>query len=514
MVSASERELEQMATTHREIERKYEATRGTKLPSWSSLFAGVEPVAHEQKLLATYLDTADLRLAGARITLRYRTGDDATGWHLKLPAGKDTRDEIQVHTEAVDDPGPPPGELAQLLRSITRGAPLQPIAELRTSRRLLRWTDPAGRDLLEVTDDHVTARVLPDGPENSWREIEIELGAAGDMRLLDKADSVLRKSGVRPSSSASKLQRALGDRAPKQPTPLRGAKASAGEVVTAYLREQVAAIRRYDVEVRRGSDDSVHQLRVATRRARSALQAYGTLIDREQTRRLTDELKWLAGVAGEARDLEVLRERFATAVEEQPAEDVLGPVSARLASWFAPRQAKARKLLLDALDSHRYLALLDALDALLADPPFTPRAAKPAAAELPRQLTRTFRRTRRHMDVADEHTGRQRDLELHEVRKAGKRMRYATEAAAPALGNNAARLISHTKDVQEVLGDHQDAVVAAPVLRDIAIAAAGGRENAFTWGLLYGLETSKDVDEAALIPAWAGLRKTAKKVCR
>jgi CHAD domain-containing protein len=255
-------------------------------------------------------------------------------------------------------------------------------------------------------------------------------------------------------------------------------------------------------------------LRVATRRARSTLQAYGKLIDRDQTRQLTDELKWLAGIAGESRDLEVLRERFITAIEAQPTEDVLGAVAARLASWFAPRQAKARKLLLDALDSARYLALLDALDALLADPPFTRLARKPAAKVLPGQLGRSFKRMRDHMADADDHSGAERDLELHEVRKAAKRLRYATEAAAPALGDRAATLTSHTKDVQEVLGDHQDAVVAAPVLRDIAIAAARGRENAFTWGVLYGIETSKGVDEAALIPAWAGLRTAAKKVCR
>ncbi len=258
----------------------------------------------------------------------------------------------------------------------------------------------------------------------------------------------------------------------------------------------------------------MHQLRVATRRARSALQAYGKLIDREQTRQLTDELKWLAGVAGEARDLEVLRARFTTAVGKQPVEDVLGPVQARLASWFAPRQAKARTLLLEALDSPRYLALLDALDGLLADPPLTKLAAKPAAKELPRQLSRSFHRMQKHMTVADTRTGAQRDLELHEVRKAGKRMRYATEAAEPALGRAAGKLISHTRDVQEVLGDHQDAVVAAPVLRELGIAAAGGRENAFTWGVLYGLKTCTGVDEAALIPAWSGLRKTAKRVCR
>lgn len=502
-----------MATTHREIERKYEATPTTTLPSWSSLF-DAEPLEQEQELRATYLDTADLRLAGARITLRYRSGDDVTGWHLKLPAGKDTRDEIQVRTGVLDEPGPPPAELAGLLRSITRGAPLEPVAELRTSRRVLRWTDAGGGDLLEVTDDRVSARVLPDGPDNAWREIEVELGAEGDLRLLKKADAVLRKSGVRPSASSSKLARALGDRIPRQPAPDRGAKATAGDVVVAYLREQAAAIRRYDVEVRRDSDDAVHQLRVATRRARSALQAYGKLIDREQTRRLTDELKWLAGVAGEARDLEVLRDRFATAVAAQPPVNVLGPVKARLTVWFAPREAAARTRLLEALDGARYLDLLDALDALVADPPFTARAAEPARRELPRQLARSFRRMEKHMDRAEGLTGAARDLELHEGRKAAKRLRYATEAAEPALGGAAGKLISHTKKVQEVLGEHQDAVVAAPVLREIAIAASGGGESAFTWGVLYGLETCTGVDEAALAPAWAGLCKAAKRLTR
>ncbi len=503
-----------MTTTHREIERKYEANRTTVLPRWSSLF-DVEPVTEEQVLLATYLDTADLRLAGARITLRYRTGDDETGWHLKLPAGKDTRDEIQVLGEPGDPAEPvaePPNELVQLIRTITRGAELQPVATLRTARLLLRWTDPAGRDLLAVTDDRVTAKVLPDGPESAWREIEIELGAEGDKRLFKRADSLLRHAGVRPSSSASKLARALGDRAPALPTGTPGPRSPAGEVVMDYVRTQVAAIRRYDVEVRRDSDDSVHQLRVATRRARSALQAFGRLIDREQTRQLTDELKWLAGVAGEARDLEVLRERFTVAVGAQPAENLLGPIQARLESWFGPRQATARKLLLDALDSSRYLALLDTLDDLVEHPPCTRPARKPAAKVLPGELRRTYRRMRAHMDAADRR-GPERDTELHEARKAAKRLRYATEAAQPALGKPASRLIDHTKDVQEVLGEHQDAVVAAPVLREITTSAARARENAFTWGLLYGLETCTGVDEPALDAAWNDLRKAAAKVC-
>ena len=140
--------------------------------------------------------------------------------------------------------------------------------------------------------------------------------------------------------------------------------------------------------------------------------------------------------------------------------------------------------------------------------------AKPAAEVLSEQLGRAFTRMATHMTVADSRTGAERDLELHEVRKAAKRLRYATEAAEPVLGAATGKLITHTKRVQEVLGEHQDAVVAAPVLREIAIAAASSGENAFTWGVIYGLEDCTGVDEAALGSAWRGLRKRAKKITR
>lgn len=499
-------------TTHREIERKYEATRTTKVPNWSGLFGDVKPVAEDQVLAATYLDTADLRLAGAKITLRFRTGDDEAGWHLKLPAGKDTRDEIQIPQQGAGQPDlerGPPAELADLLRSITRGAPVGPIATLRTARRLLRWTDPTGRELLAVTDDRVTARVLSSGDESAWREIEIELGVDGDLKFFERAESRLRKAGVRRSASASKLARALGDQAPiavAEP----GRKARAGEAVTSYVAAQLAAIRRYDIEVRRDTEDAVHQMRVATRRARSALQAYGRVIERDLTRALTDELKWLAGVLGAARDLEVLRDRVLAVAASQPAENVLGPVQARIEKWFAPRQAQARSELLTALASDRYLALLDDLASLVADPPLTRLARKPAATVLPRELDRSFRRVRRHLRAASP-GGAGRDVELHQARKAGKRLRYAAEAARPVLGKPAHRVVKRTKVLQEVLGEHQDAVVAAPVLRDLAIVAYGAGETSFTYGVLFGLETATEINEAALTKIWGALSAAAAK---
>ena len=112
-------------------------------------------------------------------------------------------------------------------------------------------------------------------------------------------------------------------------------------------------------------------MRVATRRMRSALQAYGKVIDRSATRALTEELKWLAGVLGDAPDLEVLRARFTDAVDGLPAELVVGPVAARLTRFFTGREADARTALIAAPDSDRYLTSLAAIDGLLADPPLT-----------------------------------------------------------------------------------------------------------------------------------------------
>ena len=502
-----------MAVTHRETERKYEATSETEMPSWAALFGEGQPHTEDQHLVATYVDTPDLRLASAAITMRHRTGDDEAGWHVKLPAGEGSRDELQVPDPPGSvpngDPGLPPAEFVDLLRAFTGGAELAPIASLRTHRTMLQWKDDGGRALLMVTDDRVTARVLPDGADRSWREFEVELGAHGEVDLLDRADTVLRKAGVRPSKSASKLAQALGPRLPRQPEP-PGKKPSAGDVVLAYLRAQIAAIRRSDLEVRRDTDDAVHQLRVSARRARSALQAFGTVLDRDRLQPLVEELRWLGEAAGRARDLEVLRERLVAELAALPTEDALGPVQARVTRWFAPREAQARAEVLTALNSERHLALLAALDGVLADPPTLPAAGRKADAVLRGELTHAHRRVERHLKAAAT-GGAGRDGELHEARKAGKRLRYAAEAVGSSVPG-AAALVKHTKELQDLLGEHQDAVVAVPVLRELAVAAHGAGENGYPFGLLAGRALGRGVDERALADAAAAVRKSARKL--
>lgn len=500
--------------TVRETERKYDADPGLQLPDPGALTgydAGDGP--DEFDLVATYFDTEDLRLLRAGITLRRRSGGHDAGWHLKLPAGGDSRDELRLPLGRARRP---PAKLAALVRVHTRAAPLVPVAELRTHRRRWNLSDEHGQLVAELVDDHVVARA-PDGQAvgEDWRELEVELGEGVAVAALDGIEAALAGLGVRPARARSKIARALGDRLPAQtPTPDppgRGGKAgapTAGDVLLAYLRAQTQALRRYDPLVRRDAPDAVHQMRVAARRMRSALQAYGRVLDRERTAALTTELRWLAGELGPARDSEVLAERLAAVVTGLPPELVIGPVGPELTLHFGQVHNEALVAAGRALDSERYLALHGCLDDMLADPPFTDRARRPAAPELTRGVRRAYRRVETAMaHVETLAAGPERELALHETRKAAKRLRYATEAAAPAVGKAAIRLQSRLRDVQTVLGDHQDTVVARAKLRELGAVVPAAEGGGFTYGLMYGIEQARAQDQERQLPGvWRRMR--------
>jgi CHAD domain-containing protein len=475
-----------MSVTANETETKYDAPPGTSLPRLDDLpqvasTSGPE----EQKLEADYFDTGDLRLIRAGVTLRRRRGGDDPGWHLKLPAGASTRTEIRLPLGQAGSRVP--GELARLVRVHTRGEALRPVARMTTVRRVLVLLDEDGEPLAEVAVDDVRAQTLGDSTTVSrWDEVEVEL-VNGNRRLLRAADDLLRRGGLRPAGRAAKLERALG-LPPSAPAPgpeLTPASPS-GQVVLAYLREQIDALKSMDPMVRRDEPDSVHKMRVATRRLRSTLRSFGKIIRRDQTGELAAELKWLGGVLGEARDAEVLARHLQSRLDQIPVEQVLGPVQARVQGHFPPIRAAAQRAAVAALDSKRYFALLDGLDGLLADPPFGPDAGQPASQAVVKAVRRAYRKTARRMRrVRQAPAGPARDAALHEARKAAKQARYAGEAASPALGQPARRFTKRVKQIQTVLGDHQDTVIARQQERQLGIAAHLAGENSFTYGLLY-----------------------------
>ena len=197
-----------------------------------------------------------------------------------------------------------------------------------------------------------------------------------------------------------------------------------------------------------------------------------------------------------------------------PPELALGPVAAQTAQFFATRRAAAARTATAALDGDRYLALLDAVDALLADPPLTDAAAGPAHTVLPDLIAKAVRRVRKAYRAAEPAPpGAERDERLHEMRKAAKRLRYAGEIARPALGRPAKRLVKSVKAAQELLGEHQDSVVARGLLRELGAAAVTGGGNGFAFGWLLRDEQARaERVESDLDAAWKALRRRAVAV--
>jgi CHAD domain-containing protein len=494
-----------MVTEIRETERKYELQPGAQLPTLGDLpMVATETDSGEQTLEAEYYDTADLRLIRAGVTLRRRRGGTDAGWHLKLPAGGDSRDEIRLPLGRAGRKVP--AELAALVRVHTRGEALRPVARISTRRHLRLLLDHDGTSLAEVAADDVSAQAMGDETTLSrWQEVEVEL-TGGSVQLLDAAEKVLRRSGLRPARQRAKLERALAGRlppagplAPGRPERLTR-RSSAAEIVLGYAAAQVAALKAADPQVRRDAPDSVHQMRVGTRRLRSTLKSFRDVLFADDTSGIGAELTWLGGVLGAPRDAEVLAGRVAASVEQLPPELVLGPVQARLRAHFAPVEAATRAAALKALDGDRYLALLDRLDLLLADPPLTARAGSPASEVLPAAVDRMRRRVRKRMRRAQGiPAGPDRDAALHEARKAAKDARYSAEAASLGFGKPARQFALRMKKVQSVLGDHHDAVVARGTVREIGVQAHLAGENAFSYGVLYERDShlAMDLDRQA-----------------
>ncbi|MEU4668132.1 CYTH and CHAD domain-containing protein [Amycolatopsis sp. NPDC023774] len=487
-----------------ERERKYEVAQDAVVPEFAGggTVQGQDAPA-EERLDATYYDTAGFSLVRAGITLRRRVGGHDAGWHLKLPVGPDEREELQVPLGADDGKVPP--ELSRLLRAHTLGSKLLPIAHLKTDRFSRRLTDSSGQVVATVTDDHVTGEV---GGETArldrWREIEVELAGDAAPELLDELESTLVDAGARTSRWPSKLRRLIGDRVPdaqvvaKQP--------DAGEVVGANLREQFAALQRADIGVRRDVEDSVHRLRVASRKLRSALRTFSSIVDDDRIPGVTRELKWLGGELGPARDGEVVEALVREWVDGAPAELVVGPVDQFLTRRFSRDAVAARERALEALQGERYLALVQELDAVVSG---VPTDAGPAKNVLRKPVRKAAGKLRKAEKAAHGLSGRELEHALHGVRKKAKRARYAADVVRPVFGGKVRAWRKNVKTVQQLLGAHQDWVVAGPVVYRLGVD--GHDEGVgFTFGVLYG--TGGGVREGMrreFVSRWQQLEKGA-----
>jgi CHAD domain-containing protein len=483
---------------HLEIETKLEIDPAASLDDLARdkqlRAAGVTGVDEPEQfdLDAVYYDTDDLRLLEAKLTLRRRTGGKDAGWHLKLPAAAGARTEIGLPLTA-DANEPVPAALVDLTAGAARGRALRPVARVRNARvvRLLR--DGAGTELVEVADDHVTATAIDaTGTESepaSWRELEAEI-VDGTRDHLAAAVAALTKRGASPASSASKLARALQETG-ALPAPATGRKKekdkdrTAGRALHIALERLQAGLVATDRAVREGTPTSLHDARAAVRRLRSVLTVYRPLLDEEQVDDVRDRLAGYGRQLGAARDLEVVHERLFAQLDDEPAEYAAAARS-RLDEEFGRRVPAARAEVLQTLHDQEYFDMLGAVDALLADPRLTKRAARPAAAEFPVLLGAAWRRLTDH--VAEALADPENSPAVHVVRRRAKALRYATEAAIPAVGDPAALFASALEEIQEVLGEYQDASTSAVLLAELALDEATDGTAGFVFGRLHAFE--------------------------
>jgi CHAD domain-containing protein len=478
-----------------EVERKFDVDASTQPPSFDDL-PGVARAEHAetQALDAVYFDTAGRDLASNRITLRRRTGGLDAGWHLKLPTGSDARTEVRLPLDT-GAPDQVPTELLDVVLAVVRDRPVSPVARISTTRQVRLLHDADDAVIAEFCDDQVTAGQGAEGDTagQRWREWELELvGDAQNAGLMDRVCRRLLGAGAKPASHGSKLARVL-DTSPRDlpADPLHRA-----------LAEQIAELVTWDRAVRARADDSVHQMRVTARKIRSLLQASPDSFGLADDAQVIAELRELGNVLGVARDAEVLADRYRSALDDLPPELVRGPIRERLVGGAERRYRGGLRHALAAMRSPRYFRLLDALDALIAEPPPADREPGPAAVvKAGKKVRKAAKAARRARDGAD------RDDAIHRIRKRAKRLRYTADAIG------AKKVSTRAKELQSLLGDHQDSVVSRQHLSEQAEAAHAAGEDSFTYGLLYQREADSAVESRRQLDSkLAALHKAVQKL--
>lgn len=436
-----------------EVERKYNLRKGQELPGLAAVVT--EGPVSEFALEATYYDAPDYRLTRAWQVIRRRVGGSDEGWHLKLPGA---RPDERIELHAPLEQRRLPREFRERVSETLAGAPVIPVAVLRTRRREQQLCRPDGTVLALTCTDHVRAAV--GSQEQEWWEAEVEL-VEGDGALLDQIEHVLARAGIHRAEAASKIGRAL-DRAlaatEDEDTSARGA-------VLAYLAEQVGVLQDREPAVLVDAPDAVHRSRVATRRLRSALRTYAGIFGTGTTKVLRGELRWHAEELGAPRDAEVLREKLLASLDDLPDDD-RGLVGGRIEAALATAHARAHVQLVQSMGTARYEHLQLELEQLLAAPRLNRMAAEPARVVLRPMFDQAVARVRE----LDAHAAaRPGDFtRWHEVRKAAKRARYGAELLVPVLGEGAEIRRARWEAVTEALGAMQDAVVAQRVIGDLA----------------------------------------------
>ena len=416
-------------------------------------------IAHEDR----YLDTEDWTLYRAGIALRLR----ADGHRLRLEAKslRSAETDSLARTEWAQDapigdppwtavePGPVTG-LLQPLEGLGAVKRLQVHARVRNERECFRWL--RGETLLGLlTVDHVSV------PPASFREIEVELQNGAREALGEVRRAVEEQLGLHQTAE-TKLAAALialGEKLPE-----RDERAFALDhadrlldVAHKTFGRQLGRLFWNEPGTRLGVDpDYVHDMRVACRRLRTALDVLAEGYPETLRENLRGELRWIGRALGRVRDLDVAIARVAALEEEgTPFER---PAFRIFAQGLLVRRAARRLEMIERLDSERFRTVASQARASVeAGPPaatLAPEGVTPAYLIAPRIIEHWKKAMREAYEKAEQ---TMEEPDLHALRIAAKKARYAIEYFAELDGPGALRRARRIATLQDFLGDHRDA---------------------------------------------------------
>ncbi|WP_455388219.1 CHAD domain-containing protein [Petrachloros mirabilis] len=444
---------------------------------------------------STYYDTPDHCLARAHVTLRYRLEGRLGAWQLKLPLNGSRR-EIEVRGEA----GQVPDVFTKALVVLLEGKSMVRIATLRTWRTGVR-VPLGGRADADVVLDSVSVmaggRVI-----QQFSELEIEW-LHGEQPEREFLTELLKTAGAKPHDGRPKLFRALS-LAYDHSRPLT-VHAPLSSHLCRALTMYVQALKRFDPGTRLGGEpEDLHQMRVAVRRLRAVLRSARRILDSEWADPLMDGLSWLGRLFGYGRDLDVQIEYFRNEAKELKPQD-RRPIARFVVSLEEGRRT-FQQLLIDEMKSAAYLGFLSKLELAVHQPAVLKHDLTLAdiAARQYKSLCKTMRRLPEHPS----------NEELHRVRIKAKRARYAAELAEPFVGKRAARFARSAKSLQDLLGMHQDAVLAEQYGRDLVARIPGERAACVAELLVARAQQRRKHVRNRLPTVWRQVKKRGKKAWR
>jgi CHAD domain-containing protein len=515
--------MQEQVLDHEEIEWQLEAVDLALVENWLEDHPSAAGVAivpgWARELSDLYYDTEDWRLYRAAYALRVRNTDGESAqatMKARVPAkgGLRRRREISQPIEGIENLKGIPGPVGDRVRRLAGTADLRPLFEVRTRRRTFALrTDstetPSSGEIVEDSSgnirqqnseqDAIVADIALDeseifangGAKTHLSRVEVEVGSAAQIHdgVGDFVQVLKDALKLRPTrSSKFRTGLSVGGLSPEVapdlgPTEI-DATLSAGEVAFAILRRHFAATLAHEPGVRLGEDpEELHDMRVATRRLRAALKLYSDFLPK-RSERYERDLRWVGGVLGEVRDLDVHLQRLAEDASTN------GEVLEEVVSLLSERRIEARRRMLEALDSNRYERLVASFSATLRRGR-SPTPTAPILEAAPDLLRRRYKKVRKAANTLSEDSPPEH---FHDLRKKGKRLRYALEPLQEIYGKPAKKMVKLLKKTQDDLGDHQDLIVASGLMEELGVARDRPPQHAFTMGSMaegHGREASE-----------------------